>query len=229
MDIIWRKNAKISNFTIWNNLNFIKYQKVISDIKDCLYENSDNLQKVIMLKKINFNSIIGDGGNLSKVTLSSIYKLCYQFNQGDKKLKDMITSNFSPVNPLTNGELCYLINEYYSMFSSNTNNNNIPDDIYSYISTSACDNKLLNIHKSFYEKNMIHPLIVSLDDGKNFIIKYICHYLCLKLDYLPSELIESNINILLPEIFHIEHASVVNKTILNRKYNHIEKEISVAI
>ena len=72
---------------------------------------------------------------------------------------------------------------------------------------------------------MIHPLIVSLDDGKNFIIKYICHYLCLKLDYLPSELIESNINILLPEIFHIEHASVVNKTILNRKYNHIEKEI----
>ena len=213
-------------FTIWNNLNFIKYQKVISDIKDCLYENSDNLQKVIMLKKINFNSIIGDGGNLSKVTLSSIYKLCYQFNQGDKKLKDMITSNFSPVNPLTNGELCYLINEYYSMFSSNTNNNNnIPDDIYSYISTSACDNKLLNIHKSFYEKNMIHPLIVSLDDGKNFIIKYICHYLCLKLDYLPSELIESNINILLPEIFHIEHASVVNKTILNRKYNHIEKEI----
>lgn len=233
-----KKTIKCENFTklqqlaakqeqysvVANYKSFLKYEKIIDSIKKCLFDNCDNLQKVLSLKNLNFNSVFTDNNNYSKITLSSIYNICLRVNQGENKLIQLITDNFSITNPLNNTELCFLLTNYFSFSSKNQMNYcNIPDSINSII--SPLDEKLLFVHKSFFEKDFTHPLILSLEDGKNYIFKYICHYLCLKLDYLPSELIDKSINQVLPEIFHSEHNNVVSKTILNKKFNYVEKQV----
>lgn len=207
-----------------NYKSFLKYERIIHSIKKCLFNNCDNHQKVLSLKNLNFNSVFTENRNYSKITLSSIYNICLQVNQGDNKLIQLIKDNFSANNPLNNTELCFLLTNYFSFSSKNQNNQcNIPESLSSII--SPFDDKLLFSHKSFFEKDFTHPFILSLEDGKNYIFKYICHYLCLKLDYLPNELIDKSINQVLPEPFHSEHTNVVSKTILNKKFNYVEKQV----
>ena len=200
--------------------SFLQYRSLIDGIHNDLLSSTLNLINVIYLKdlktymnkiekeameqKSNSQNIISRS-SYSQLHLEYIIKVCKRFKTSHENLVNNIIINFSKEHKCSNMELCYLLNIYFKTICQN-----IPDKIIFLINKEY--NSLNSITKknvSFTEKGMIHPLIATLRDKKNFIITYCCKYLKLDLGYKSNELIGENINILLPSLLKTYHEHVL--------------------
>ena len=212
------ENEQIKNLHKFSS--FLQYRALIDGIHDDLLLSTSNLLKVIYLKdlktymnkiereallqKANPQNIISRS-SYSQLNLENIIKICKRFKISHENLVNKILNNFSKEHKCSNMELCYLLNIYFKTICQK-----VPDKIGLLINKEY--NSLNSITKknvSFTEKGMIHPLIATLRDKKNFIITYCCKYLKLELGYKTNELTGENLNILLPSLLKTYHEHVL--------------------
>ena len=213
------ENEQIKNLLKFSS--FLQYRALIDGIHDDLLSSTSNFLKVIHLKdlkmymnkiekesllqKVNPQNIISKSSSQSQLNLENIIKVCKKYKISHETLVRKILVNFSKEHKCSNMELCYLLYIYFKTICQK-----IPDKVGLLINKEY--NSLSSITKknvSFTEKGMVHPLIASLKDKKNFIVSYCCKYLKLDLGFKSNELTGENLNILLPSILRNYHDKVL--------------------
>ena len=208
---------------------FFKYQKVVNSIYSRIENCVNDFLTILSLGQIKKNAMIlfkvnssstQDNYLKSKLSFQNIIKMCKDFQESHHKLVEQILVNFSKDNKLVNAKVCYLLSMYYYTIMKK-----MPDEISDLFHKNRhLDHFISENSQSFTEKGFNHPLIVTLQENKNFEIIYACKYLNTSLGFEPNELIGKDINILLPKQLWAPHQIAMRNQVLKRKDKFLERE-----
>ena len=198
-----------------NSINLIQYKKYINDFKNMLYK--------ISTLYLNFWTLLLNIHN----QIENIENL----NNAEKEIKDLIKPVEDSFNKIYNFKNDPSINKLYVSFLKNVLvNKKLYEKYRKNITNFSFEFKKFNKEDDFSnfdlkklkENDEIQWILVSADDKNYGEILNLSLGVCPIIGYKKREIIGSNINILIPNIFHKPHSHMLHKLFYDAKYNFYE-------
>lgn len=188
-----------------------KYEYLVSQeiIKGLMIKCIESILKVINYKKYGIHL------KNSNAKCENLMSLLSEYKEMNRILKDICESFCSMYKLTQMKQLAYLLYHYFTMM-----NIHIPFYMNHCISSIAHHSNDSIDDISFEEIKMTNPIIARMKFNDSFEINYVSQTICDILLYRKSELINNDINILLPRIFAKTHQMYLKLFVLfgNEKY-----------
>ena len=215
--LIKDNNLGFEETYIFNNnmINFTQYNKYIKKFKNLLYE-STSLYLNFWTLLLNSHRIenIDNLHNTGKEIKSLVYDIDDTFNKiynfrNDIKITKLYTKFLKNV----------LIDKKLYKKYHNNKNNNIVLEFHKFNKEEDYENYDVNKLK---ESDQTQWILVSTDEKNYGKILNVSLGICPIIGYKKNEIIGSNINVLIPNIFHKHHDHMINKLFYDVKHKFYE-------
>lgn len=202
-------------------LDIYNYINLLNSIQSLMVKNLENYEKLIKYKNT-YNNLVIKGNNKMdksniKINAEDLLFTCLDLNRDYQDLIVSIIKEFRHSN-LKNAELCFLVYNFYKLLDKT-----IPPEVESSFVSIKDYGSLQSFETSFEEKDLSHPMILTLRDSK-FLVSYISQKLCDALGYKREELILQDFHRLLPQCIVEEHAVMIKKYLLYDRNSYFKKE-----
>ena len=218
---------------ISNYITILKYKNIFDDSLSFIYdENSEN---IIYIKNNFFKQIneieLGDNNknyNLkNNENQTNLYRVIYLL-KNEKLLYHKIIKSMIYLNDMDNLpiEIMFKFILFINIFEIKNNKNELKRKIAKCLNKKTKDNKSYiykneyEILKTYYKKQNNEKdskMYVIFEFKREIIIKYFSEFGALKLGLTQNEIINNNMDILLPKIFRNSHLNVIKYFIINQQ------------
>jgi hypothetical protein len=215
-----------------NFINIYKFKNIFDDSLSFIYdENNENIISV----KSNFfkqiNEIESEKNNkYNKFNFENkinLYRVIYLL-KNEKLFHHKIMKSINYLNDMNNIpiEIIFKIIIFINIFENENNKNEIKGKIIRYLNNNKKDiksyinNKEYEILKKYYKRQNDEKdskIYGIFQFKKEIIIKYFSEFGALKLGLTQNEIINNNMEILLPKIFRNSHLNVIKYFIINQQ------------